>query len=307
MDHMRPYTGAPLVVIGNGPVGETTSLLLARWGIPVIVLDGRPERDLIGSKAICQQRDVLDVWEACGVGRQLANEGVTWSSARTYYKDQELFRITLADAGQSEFPPFVNISQSRTEEALAEKMADTPLIEQRWGHKVTTISQDESGVILTCSTVGGEIEVRAPYVVMAAGSRAGELRRQLGVGFPGQSYNDRFIICDIRAELPGWERERRFYFDPPWNPGRQVLIHPTPGSVFRIDWQVPDHVDLDEEERSGTLDQRIRAIIGPDADYEIVWKSIYTFHGRRAERMKAGRVFLAGDCAHLVRRSGPGV
>ena len=70
--------------------------------------------------------------------------------------------------------------------------------------------------------------------------------------------------------------------------------------MFRIDWQVPDHVDLDEEERSGTLDQRIRAIIGPDADYEIVWKSIYTFHGRRAERMKAGRVFLAGDCAHLV-------
>jgi hypothetical protein len=42
-----------------------------------------------------------------------------------------------------------------------------------------------------------------------------------------------------------------------------VLIHPTPGSVFRIDWQVPDDVDLDEEECCGTLDQRIRAIIGP--------------------------------------------
>ena len=92
--------------------------------------------------------------------------------------------------------------------------------------------------------------MRAPYVVMAAGPRAGELRRQLGVGFPGQSYDDRFLICDIRAELPRWERERRFYFDPSWNPGRQVLIHPTPGSVFRIDWQVPDDVDLDEEERS---------------------------------------------------------
>ena len=118
-------------------------------------------------------------------------------------------------------------------------MADTPLIEQRWGHKVSTISQDASGVTLTCSTVDGEVEVWAPYVVMAAGSHAGELRRQLGVAFPGQSYDDRFLICDIRAELPGWERERRFYFDPPWNPGRQVLIHPTPGSVFRIDWQVP--------------------------------------------------------------------
>jgi len=300
MKHLIPYTGDPVVVIGNGPVGETASLLLARWGIPVIVLDGRPERDMIGSKAICQQRDVLDVWEAVGVGRQLADEGVTWSTARTYYKDRELFSITLADAGQSGFPPFVNISQSRTEERLAEKMADNPLIEQRWGHEVTTIRQDASRVRLTCSTVDGEVEVRAPYVVMAAGPRAGQLRRQLGVGFPGQSYHDRFIICDIRAELPGWERERHFYFDPSWNPGRQVLIHPLQGSVFRIDWQVPEDVDLDEEERSGKLDERIRAIIGADADYAIVWKSIYTFHGRQAERMKAGRVLLAGDCAHLV-------
>jgi 3-(3-hydroxy-phenyl)propionate hydroxylase len=300
MDQLTPYTGQPIVVIGNGPVGETASLLLARWGIPVIVLDGRPARDMIGSKAICQQRDVLDVWEAVGVGRQLADEGVTWSVARTYYKDRELFSITLVDAGQSVFPPFVNISQSRTEEVLAEKMAGNPFIEQWWGHEVTAINQDESRVSLICRTVAGEVEVRAPYVIMAAGARAGKLRRQLGVGFPGQSYDDRFIICDIQAELPGWESERRFYFDPPWNPGRQVLIHPTPGSVFRIDWQVPKDVDLDQEERAGKLDERIRAIIGRDADYTIVWKSIYTFHGRRAEIMKARRVFLAGDCAHIM-------
>jgi 3-(3-hydroxy-phenyl)propionate hydroxylase len=90
-----------------------------------------------------------------------------------------------------------------------------------------------------------------------------------GVAFPGRSYADRFLICDIRAELSGWEGERRFYSDPSWNPGQQVLIHPTPGSVFRIDWQVPDDVEFDEEERCGRFDQRIRAIIGTDADYEI--------------------------------------
>jgi 3-(3-hydroxy-phenyl)propionate hydroxylase len=300
MNHLTPYTGWPVVVIGNGPVGETASLLLARWGIPVIVLDARPARDMMGSKAICQQRDVLEVWEAVGVGRQLADEGVTWSTARTYYKDRELFSMTLADAGQSGFPAFVNISQSRTEGVLAEKMVDNPLIEQRWGHEVTAISQNAAAVRLTCSTADGVVEVSAPYVVMAAGAHAGRLRRQLGIGFPGRSYDDQFIICDIRAALPGWERERRFYFDPQWNPGRQVLIHPTPGSVFRIDWQVPEAVDLDEEERSGKLDARIRAIIGPDVDYTILWKSMYTFHSRRAERMMAGRVLLAGDCAHLV-------
>jgi 3-(3-hydroxy-phenyl)propionate hydroxylase len=79
-----------------------------------------------------------------------------------------------------------------------------------------------------------------------------------------------------------------------------VLIHPTPDSMFRIDWQVPKDVDLDEEERSGKLDARIRAIIGPETDYTVVWKSMYSFHGRRAEHMKVGRVFLAGDCAHIV-------
>lgn len=300
MKPMPSYTGEPVIIIGNGPVGQTASLLLARWGIPVIVLDGRPRREVIGSKSICQQRDVLDVWESVGVGRQLADEGVTWATARTYYKDRELFSITLADVGQSKFPPFVNISQSRTEELLAQKMVDSSLVEERWAHEVTTIRQDKSRVQLNCLTADGEVTVQAPYVIMAAGSHAGNLRRQLGVGFPGQSYHDRFIICDIRAELSGWERERRFYFDPSWNPGRQVLIHPTPGSVFRIDWQVPEDVDLDEEEQSGKLDERIRAIIGPDADYTIVWKSLYSFHGRRAERMQAGRVLLAGDCAHLV-------
>src|SRR4029079_1304087 len=120
--------------------------------IPVIVLESRPGREMVGSKSICQQRDVLDVWEAVGVGRQLADEGLTWSVARTYYKNRELFSITLVDAGQSGFPPFVNISQSRTEEVLAAKMADSPLIEVRWGHEVTHITQDDSGVCLTCNT-----------------------------------------------------------------------------------------------------------------------------------------------------------
>ena len=59
-DHTDPVL---VVVIGCGPVGQTTALLLARWGLSVVVLDGRPERDMVGSKAICQQRDVLDVWD----------------------------------------------------------------------------------------------------------------------------------------------------------------------------------------------------------------------------------------------------
>lgn len=299
MTTMHPSSAGIVAVVGNGPVGQTTALLLARWGIPAVLLDARPERDPIGSKAICQQRDVLDVWEAVGAGRQIADEGVTWTTARTFYRDRELFAYTLPDAGRSSFPPFVNISQARTEEILDQRIAGEPLIDVRWAHRVTGLGQSDTGVTLTCDTPEGSAEIDVAYAVACAGARGDDIRRQLGVAFDGHSFDDRFLICDIRADLPGWANERRFYFDPHWNPGRQVLIHPCPGSTFRIDWQVPGDYDLAAEEESGALDARIRAIIG-DQPYEIVWKSVYRFHSRVVDRMRVGRVLLAGDCAHLV-------
>jgi pentachlorophenol monooxygenase/3-(3-hydroxy-phenyl)propionate hydroxylase len=68
---------ASVAVLGNGPVGQTAALLLARWGIPVTLHDQRPHRDPVGSKSIVQQRDVLDVWET--VGAHVAAEGLTWT------------------------------------------------------------------------------------------------------------------------------------------------------------------------------------------------------------------------------------
>lgn len=289
----------PVLVLGCGPVGQTAALLLARWGLPVVVLDARAERDPVGSKAMVQQRDVLDVWDAVGAGAEIADRGVTWTTARTFHHDRELFSTTFADRGHSPFPPFVNISQSETEEILDRRIAAEPLIDVRWGHRVTGIEQDDDGLTVACRTAAGDVRVQGSHAVACPGARSDGIRSALGLSFPGASFEDSFLICDIRTDLPGWETERRFYFDPEWNPGRQVLIHPCPDSTFRIDWQVPPEFDLAGEEASGGLDRRIRQIIG-DRDYEIVWKSVYRFHSRVVDRMRVGRVLLAGDAAHLM-------
>src|SRR5262252_5988651 len=284
----------PLVaVLGNGPVGQTAALMLARWGVPVVLLDQRQHRDSAGSRSIVQQRDVLDAWDAVGAGRRIAGEGVTWTTARTFYRDAELFRLTFTADERSRFPPFVNISQSRTEQVLDDCIAAQPLISVRWGHRVTGLAQDADGVTVTCATASGPAVLRAGYAVACAGAHGAEVRRMLGVGFDGQSFGDLFLICDIRTDLPGWAAERRFYFDPPWNPGRQVLIHPCPNSTYRMDWQVPAGFD----ETAGGRDARIRKIIG-DRPYQVVWSSVYKFSSRVADRMRAGRVLLAGDLAH---------
>ncbi|TDD00082.1 pentachlorophenol monooxygenase [Nonomuraea deserti] len=284
----RADASPQVIVIGAGPVGLSAALLLARWGVRVLVLDQRAERGRGGSKSICQQRDVLDIWCSAGAG-QVADEGLAWTTARTYYRGRELFSWSFEREGP--LPACVNISQTRTEQILDAAVAAQPLIEVRWNHEVTDITQDPRGVTVHC---GGRL-LRAPYAVACAGARAQRVREALGVTFDGEAYDDQFLICDIRADLPGWENERRFYFDPVWNPGRQVLIHPCPGGTFRIDWQIaPDFIPTDADRA-----RNIRKVVG-DRPYELLWHSTYRFHSRLASRMRAGRVLLAGDCAHLV-------
>ena len=287
----------PVAIVGGGPVGMTAALLLARLGVASTIVESSEQRDPIGSKALCMQRDVLDVLERVGVGDMLMEEGVTWTLGRTYYREHELFQITFPEIGDNHFPPFVNVGQDRTEFWLEEQINAEPLIELRYGHRVTTIRQTSDSVTLGVETAGGESEITASYVIGSDGSRS-SVRKLMGAEFPGKSFEDQFLICDIRADL-GFANERRFFFDPEWNPDRQVLIHPQADSVWRIDWQVPPDFDVEAEQASGGLEERIRKIVG-DGEYEIVWMSVYRFHQRIASKFREGRVFLAGDAAHIV-------
>lgn len=286
----------PVLIAGAGPVGTTAGLLLARWGVPSVVLEAGSGPDEIGSKAICMQRDVLDVLDRVGCAEPMVAEGVTWSTARTYYREHELFTVTFPGRQRDALPPWMNISQCSTEGYLFDQVDRTELVDMRFDHPVRTVRQDAAGVEVDADTPDGPHALRGSHLIGADGARS-VVREGCGIDMPGRSFDDRFLICDIRADLP-FPNERRFFFDPEWNPGRQVLVHPCPDSVWRIDWQVPSDYDLEAERASGALDERIRRITG-DIPYEIVWLTVYRFHERVAATFRHGRVLLAGDAAHL--------
>src|SRR6266540_3063601 len=275
----------------------TTALCLARLGVPSVVLEAADGLSGAGSKSICVQRDVLEIFERVGLGRAMAARGVSWTLGRTYFRGTELFQIRFPPVATAAFPPFVNLGQAEVESFLLRAVEASELVEVRWGHRVEEVEQDEDGVTLTVAGPRGRERLAAPYAVACDGPRS-TVRKALGVEFPGHSFPDRFLIADVRAKLP-FPSERRFFFDPPFNPGRQVLVHPQPDDVWRIDWQIPGEVDLDGELASGRLDGRIRAVIG-ELPYELVWASVYRFHQRAAGRFAAGRVFLAGETMRFM-------
>ncbi len=278
-------------------MGLTAALLGAQQGLSTVVLEKASELVLEGSRAICQQRDTLDVWETL-IGDTITKRGVTWRTGRTYFQDKELFSVTLPDHGGSTLPPFINISQSEVTATLARAASYKDLITVNYDREVAHLINRPHCVQIHFKDPA-LLPLKSSSVIVASGVHSDELRSQLQISYDGESFNDRFLICDIRAQLPELRGERRFYFDPDWNPGRQVLVHEQPNDIWRIDWQVPENFDLDLEKGNGGLDTRIRAVTG-NQPYELVWNSLYRFQGRLSSRFAHGNIYFAGDAAHVV-------
>ncbi|HSV66449.1 MAG TPA: FAD-dependent monooxygenase [Mycobacteriales bacterium] len=287
---------SPVIVIGGGPTGLTAALELAYHGVASIVLDAGQQR-VDGSRAIALHSTALAVWERLGCVEPMMARGVAWRARRTFYRERELYAQLMPAPAPGELPTFLNLQQYSTENCLIRRARSVGTIDLRWEHRVVGVAQDESGVVVEAETPGGPVRLRGHYVLACDGARS-SMRKLLGLDFPGTTYQDRFLIADIRAELP-LPPEPRFFFDHPTNPGSTVLLHPQPGGVWRIDWQLGSAVDIAAERAPQALARRIQGIIG-DVPYELVWLSDYRFHQRLLDRLRHGRIFFLGDAAHLV-------
>src|SRR5712692_8559435 len=295
----RPGWQDPVVIVGAGPVGMSAALGLAYYGVPCVMFDDGEGPAIEGSRAIFMERHVLEILGAWSpVGRQMAEKGMTLTGGRVFFRKTELYKtLTAPPEPDARYPRFVNVAQNVLEHWQYEALKAIECCEVRWQHKVTSIVQNDDGVCLEYTTPNGPGSIHAPYVLAADGPRS-TLRHLLKLDFPGESRDHHFLILDVRMQLET-PRERWFWFDPPFNPGRTALLHPQPDGIYRLDYQLPPDEDLVAAREPESIHRRVIATVG-ERPYEVVWKSIYTYQQRALERFKHGRVLFLGDAAHLM-------
>lgn len=291
----------PVVIVGAGPIGLTTALDLARYGIASIVLES--ERQVSeGSRAIVFTRRSLEILQQVGVADRVTAAGLSWRFGNSFYRNQRVFRMEAPHDPDDRFAPMTNLQQPCLEQFLVDACQANPLIELRWGNKVEQLAQAEDHATLTVDTPQGDYQLQANWVVAADGARSA-IRSLLELKLEGASYEGRFVIADIKIDLD-LPTERLAYFDPHWNPGNTVLMHREPGNIWRIDYQLPRDETPEQALSAESLRERINAqlaIVGVDApQWQLDWCSVYSARALTLPDYIHGRVIFTGDAAHLL-------
>lgn len=286
----------PVVVVGAGPVGLAGAIDLALHDVPVVLIDDA-DRIGEGSRGICWSKRTLEICDRLGVGEQLVAQGVTWKIGKQYHGDELVYSFDLLPEEGHKMPAFINLQQYYLEKALCDRAGELPNLDLRWKNKLIGLEQRNDHVRLTIDTPDGPYTLDTDWLIAADGARS-STRDMLGLTFSGVTFEDKFLIADIKmtADFP---TERRFWFDPSFHAGQSALMHKQPDNVWRIDLQLGPDADVEAEQDPARVRARIERIVG-DRPFELEWISIYRFNCRRLDRFVHGRVVFIGDAAHQV-------
>lgn len=289
----------PVVIVGGGPIGLSTALSLAQRGIKSVVLE-KYNTVSDGSRAICWAKRTLEIFDRLGTGDRMVKKGVTWNQGKVYFGNdpEPIYGFDLLLDKKQKYPAFINLQQFYAEEYLIELFPEYPQTQIRWQNEVVDIENDDDKVTATVKTPEGNYKICGDYLIAADGHRS-PVRTMMGLDFEGRIFEDHFLIADIKMKVD-FPAVRRFWFDPPFNPGQTSLIHKQADDIWRIDFQMGWDIDKEEVMKEENIDAKVRAFLGPDIEFEYDWVSLYTFQCRRMKKFVHNRVIFAGDSAHLV-------
>ncbi|GGR93636.1 monooxygenase [Streptomyces humidus] len=305
----------PVIIVGAGPVGLTLALALARQQVPSVVLDEGPGKDEPRlARTVVLREDTAALVRRL-TGADLDRAGLRWAGWRSMRRKQVIREVSFDDMAGPDVtadatgvpatagPAPLHIAQHVLTGALRAALERETLVKVVADSRVDGVEQETSGV--TVHTRGPKgTWWRGSHLVGCDGPRS-TVRKLLDVRFPGRTAVERHAVAALRVELP-WADEALLHRTPPWRmsgpSAGEVTGRPLPEDVWRLDWLLPPGKDLVTPE---LLVARIRETLagwsdGPTPAYELLDTGVHTVHHRLARRWRVGRVFLAGDAAHLL-------
>ncbi|MBV8474675.1 MAG: FAD-dependent monooxygenase [Hyphomicrobiales bacterium] len=287
----------PILVVGAGPVGLTLAAELARYRVPVRIIDKAPART-DKSKALAVWARTLELLDRSGCAEAFLANGLEAESVGVYSGKDVIARVTL-DEAVSRFRCLLMIPQSETERLLDEQF-------EKFGGRVerntelTGFTENADGVACAISGPDGRSEtVEASFLIGCDGAHS-TVRRTLGMPFDGETLTTHFVLADVhvdglaapKAELAIFWNQDGIFVLFPISPGRYRLI----ADVGALAPAEPTLADV-----QAIVDRR-----GPGGVTlsQPVWISLFGINERKVRDYRAGRVFVAGDAAHIHSPAG---
>jgi putative polyketide hydroxylase len=312
----KPAIQVPVLIVGAGPTGLSTSILLTRYGIPSLLVE-RHASTSIYPRATGVSTRSMELFRQWGLDQRVRAAGFEivdpFAPVLPTLAQHEVAHIPLGFPSAQEALTVSPVTpwacpQDALEPILLERARGYAGAQIVFGTELTAFEQNETGVSATLidRATGNATQVRARYVVAADGAHSW-VREQLDIAMEGPDHLADFLSILFRADLKRFITGRfhgLYVIQHPQAPGVLVPTSTDGRWVFGMQWH-PEHGERVEDYDSERCINLVRTAVGlPDLDVELLGVQAFTFAAQVAQHYRKGRVFLAGDAAHRMTPSG---